>query len=69
MSTDECVKFFFGNGIALLEEEYQEWFMKNHKFIDRILDRKVNITVSTPGKGTNKQLMTYVITVFYILTD
>ncbi len=68
-SSDECVKFFFGNGIELLEEKYQEWFMKNRKLIAHVLDRKVNVAVSSPIPPADKQMMTYVITIFYILTD
>jgi len=68
-STDECIKLFFSNSIEELEEEYQEWFMKNRKLIDRVLDRKINILNNLPIPGTDKQPMTYVITVFYVLTD
>lgn len=73
MADDECVKIFLSGSIETAENKYQEWFMSERKLIDRVLDRKINI-ITTPDDSSGKidkriLLISYIITVFYILTD
>ena len=66
-SNDECIKIFMSDDIIKIENNYQNWFMKNRKLIDRIVERTVNVFIGQQLNGVN--CITYVITVFYVLTD
>jgi hypothetical protein len=66
-SNDECIKFFMNSNYEEIENNYQEWFIKNRKRIDRVIDRKVNVFLGM--NVNNVPCMTYVITIFYILAD